>query len=123
MSREDLDRAVRDAQRYAAEDAKLKAEATARDHCEQMIFRANSAKNLSKDDKARMAESVKNARRALKTKDPAQMDEAATQLESLLNEVGVHIDPNAEYRGSASYDNPNNTYDDDAVDADFEEMK
>ena len=123
MSREDIDRAVRDAQRYAAEDAKLKAEATARDHCEQMIFRANSAKNLSKDDKARMAESVKNARRALKTKDPAQMDEAATQLESLLNEVGVHIDPNAEYRGSASYENPNNSYDDDAVDADFEEMK
>ena len=30
MSREDIDRAVRDAQRYAAEDAKLKAEATAR---------------------------------------------------------------------------------------------
>ena len=88
-----------------------------------MIFRANSAKNLSKDDKARVAESVKNARRALKSKDPAQMDEAATQLESLLNEVGVHIDPNAEYRGSASYENPNNSYDDDAVDADFEEMK
>ena len=123
MSREDIDRAVRDAQRYAAEDAKLKAEATARDHCEQMIFRANSAKNLSKDDKARVAESVKNARRALKTKDPAQMDEAANQLEALLNEVGVHIDPNAEYRGSASYENPNNSYDDDAVDADFEEMK
>ena len=123
MSREDIDRAVRDAQRYAAEDAKLKAEATARDHCEQMIFRANSAKNLSKDDKARMAESVKNARRALKSKDPAQMEEAANQLEALLNEVGVHIDPNAEYRGSTSYDNPNNTYDDDAVDADFEEMK
>ena len=91
MSREDIDRAVRDAQRYAAEDAKLKAEATARDHCEQMIFRANSAKNLSKDDKARVAESVKNARRALKTKDPAQMDEAANQLEALLNEVGVHM--------------------------------
>ena len=70
-----------------------------------------------------MAESVKNARRALKSKDPAQMDEAANQLEALLNEVGVHIDPNAEYRGSASYENPNNTYDDDAVDADFEEMK
>ena len=122
MSREDIDRAVREAQRYAAEDAKLKAEATARDRCEQMIFQAGNAKNLPKEDKARLAEAVKNARRAIKSKDPAQMNSAADQLESLLNEAGVHIDPNAEYRGSASYENPNNDFTDDAVDADFEEM-
>ena len=122
MSREDIDRAVRDAQRYAAEDAKLKAEATARDRCEQMIFQAGNAKNVSKEDKARLAEAVKTARRAVKSKDPAQMNSAADQLEALLNEAGVHIDPNAEYRGSASYQNPNNDFTDDAVDADFEKM-
>ena len=122
MSREDIDRAVRDAQRYAAEDAKLKAEATARDRCEQMIFQAGNAKNVSKEDKTRLAEAVKTARRAVKSKDPAQMNGAADQLEALLNEAGVHIDPNAEYRGSASYENPNNDFTDDAVDADFEEM-
>ena len=122
MSREDIDRAVRDAQRYAAEDAKLKAEATARDRCEQLIFQAGNAKNLSKDDKARVAEAVKNAKRAVKSKDAAQMNEAAGQLETLLNEVGVHIDPNAEYHGSASYENPNNDFSDDAVDADFEKL-
>ena len=122
MSREDIDRAVRDAQRYAAEDAKLKAEATARDRCEQMIFQAGNAKNLPKEDKARLAEAVKNARRAVKSKDPAQMNGAADQLEALLNEAGVHIDPNAEYHGSARYENPNNDFTDNAVDAEFEEM-
>ena len=122
MSRDEIDRAVRDAQRYAAEDAKLKAEATARDRCEQLIFRAGNAKNLSKDDKVRVAEAVKNAKRAVKAKDAAQMNEAAGQLETLLNEVGVHIDPNAEYHGSASYENPNNDFSDDAVDADFEKL-
>ena len=122
MSRDEIDRAVRDAQRYAAEDAKLKAEATARDRCEQLIFRAGNAKNLSKDDKVRVAEAVKNAKRAVKSKDAAQMNEAAGQLETLLNEVGVHIDPNAEYHGSASYENPNNDFSDDAVDADFEKL-
>ena len=122
MSRDEIDRAVRDAQRYAAEDAKLKAEATARDRCEQLIFQAGNAKNLSKDDKVRVAEAVKNAKRAVKSKDAAQMNEAAGQLETLLNEVGVHIDPNAEYHGSASYENPNNDFSDDAVDADFEKL-
>ena len=50
------------------------------------------------------------------------MNEADGQLETLLNEVGVHIDPNAEYHGSASYENPNNDFSDDAVDADFEKL-
>ena len=122
MSREDIDRAVRDAQRYAAEDAKLKAEATARDRCEQMIFQAGNAKNVSKEAKTRLAEAVKTARRAVKSKDPAQMNGAADQLEALLNEAGVHIDPNAEYHGSARYENPNNDFTDNAVDAEFEEM-
>ena len=123
MSRDEIDRAVRDAQRYAAEDAKLKAEATAKDRCEQLMFQASSAKNLTKEDRARVAEAVKNARRAVKSKDAAQMNEAADQLEAIMNAVGVHVDPNAEYHGSASYENPNNDYTDDAVDADFEEMK
>ena len=54
MSREDIDRAVRDAQQYAAEDAKLKAEAAARDRCEQLIFQAGNAKNVAKEDRKRV---------------------------------------------------------------------
>ena len=34
----------------------------------------------------------------------------------------MHIDPNAEYHGSARYENPNNDFTDNAVDAEFEEM-
>ena len=122
MSKEDIEKAVKEAEQYAAEDAKLKAEATARDRCEQMIFQAGNAKNVSKEDKTRLAEAVKTARRAVKSKDPAQMNGAADQLEALLNEAGVHIDPNAEYHGSARYENPNNDFTDNAVDAEFEEM-
>ncbi len=123
MSREEIDRAVREAQQYAAEDAKLKAEATARDHCEQLIFQASNAeKQMDKDAKARVAEAVKNAKRAVKSKDAAQMNAAAGQLEAVLQQSGVHVDPNAEYRGSASYENPNDQYDDDVVDAEFESV-
>ena len=87
-----------------------------------MIFQAGNVKNVSKEDKTRLAEAVKTARRAVKSKDPAQMNGAADQLEALLNEAGVHIDPNAEYHGSARYENPNNDFTDNAVDAEFEEM-
>ena len=123
MSRDEIDRAVREAQQYAAEDAKLKAEATARDHCEQLIFQASNAeKQMDKDARARVAEAVKNAKRALKSRDAAQMNAAAQQLEAVLQQSGVHVDPNAEYRGSAGYKNPNGQYDDDVIDAEFESV-
>ncbi len=122
MSQADIDRAVREAQQYAAQDAQLKAEAVARDRCEQLIYQAGkAAKGMSKEQKAAVAEGVKEAKRAIKSKDAAQMASAADLLEQLLQQAGVTIDPDAQY--SSSYQNPNDqTPDDDVMDADFEEM-
>ena len=122
MSQADIDRAVREAQQYAAQDAQLKAEAVARDRCEQLIYQAGkAAKGMSKEQKAAVAESVKEAKRAVKSKDAAQMASAADLLEQLLQQAGVTIDPDAQYSGS--YQNPNDqTPDHDVMDADFEEM-
>ena len=122
MSQADIDRAVREAQQYAAQDAQLKAEAVARDRCEQLIYQAGKAtKGMSKEQKAAVAEGVKEAKRAVKSKDGAQMAAAADRLEQLLQQAGVTIDPDAQYSGS--YQNPNDqTPDDDVMDADFEEM-
>ena len=44
MSREEIDRAIRDAQQYAAEDSKARDEATAKDNLEQLIYKAESGK-------------------------------------------------------------------------------
>ena len=122
MSQADIDRAVREAQQYATQDAQLKAEAVARDRCEQIIYQAGkAAKGMSKEQKAAVAEGVKEAKRAVKSKDGAQMAAAADRLEQLLQQAGVTIDPDAQYSGS--YQNPNDqTPDDDVMDADFEEM-
>ena len=122
MSQADIDRAVREAQQYAAQDAQLKAEAVARDHCEQLIYQAGKAtKGMSKEQKAAVVEGVKEAKRAIKSKDAAQMASVADLLEQLLQQAGVTIDPDAQYSGS--YQNPNDqTPDDDVMDADFEEM-
>ena len=79
-------------------------------------------KQMDKDARARVAEAVKNAKRALKSRDAAQMNAAAQQLEDVLQQSGVHVDPNAEYRGSAGYKNPNGQYDDDVIDAEFESV-
>ena len=120
MSREEIDRAVRDAQQYAAEDEKLKAEALAKDRCEHLLYRASGAKPADKEQKAAIADAVKNVRRAIKSRDPAQMVSSADVLEQLLSQAGV--DMNAQDNFQGSYENPNDSFEDDAMDADFESV-
>ncbi len=123
MSREDVERAVRDAQRYAAEDARLRQEATAQDRCENLIGRAlRASASLSREDRARVSALVKDARHAVKTKQPSQMDAAAAQLEALLDQLGVRADPADASYAPSGYRNPNDDAGDDAVDAEFEEV-
>ena len=121
MSQADIDRAVWEAQQYAQEDAKLKAEATARDRCEQLIYQASAAK-VDKEAKQRLNEAVKAAKQAVKSKNPAAMNQAADELERVMNQVGCTVDPNAQYRADYNAAGQNQDNDDDAMDADFEEM-
>ena len=122
MSQAEIDRAVRDAQQYAAEDERLRAEATVRDRCEQLLYRATGAgKNVSREDKARVSEAEKAVRKAVKSKNTDEMLSAADRLEHLLDELGV-TNGNGSYRPAGSYENPNNDVADEAVDAEYESV-
>ena len=122
MSQAEIDRAVQDAQQYAAEDARLREEATARDRCEQLLYRASGAgRETSREDRARVAEAVKNVRRAVKSKKPEEMLPAADALEALLNELNITPPAGAQRAAGSAY-NPNDNVDDDVMDADFESV-
>ncbi len=117
MSQAEIDRAVRDAQQYAAEDAKLREEATVRDRCEQLLYRAGGlSRSASREEKARVAEAVKTVRRAVKARDTAAMMQSADALEALLTDLHV---ADAPYRPDAPQ-NPEAS--DDAMDAEFESV-
>ena len=64
MSQAEIDRAVWEAQQYAKEDAKTRAEATARDRCEQLIYQAGAVK-VDKANKARLNDAVKQAKQRI----------------------------------------------------------
>ncbi len=117
MSQAEIDRAVRDAQQYAAEDAKLREEAAVRDRCEQLLYRAGGlSRSASREEKARVAEAVKAVRRAVKARDTAAMTQSADALEALLTDLHVADTP---YRPDAPQ-NPEAS--DDAMDAEFESV-
>ena len=122
MSQAEIDRAVRDAQQYAAEDERLRAEATVRDRCEQLLYRATGAgKTGSREDKARVSEAEKAVRKAVKSKNTDEMLSAADRLERLLDERGG-TNGSGPYRPAGGYENPNDNVEDEAVDAEYESV-
>ena len=122
MSQAEIDRAVRDAQQYAAEDARLRAEATARDRCEQLLYRASGVgKSVSREDRARVSEAEKAVRRAVKAKNTDDMLRCADALERILDKLGV-TPGSGSYRPAGGYENPNDAVESDVMDAEYESV-
>ena len=92
MSREEINRAIRDAEVYAAEDAKRKEEAEMQNRVDNLIYQAETVmKKLNKDDKQRMTALVKEAKKALKSKDPVAVRNSCQELERALNAAGQAV--------------------------------
>ncbi|MGN0184521.1 MAG: molecular chaperone DnaK [Aristaeellaceae bacterium] len=92
MSREEINRAIRDAEVYAAEDAKRKAEAEMQNRVDNLIYQAETVmKKLNRDDKQRMTALVKEAKKALKSKDPVAVRNSCQELERALNAAGQAV--------------------------------
>lgn len=85
MSREEIDQAVREAQQYAAEDARAKADAQIKDRLESLLYQSEEVrKHADKEQKKQIDEAAKTAKRALKHKDPREMTAAADALEAII---------------------------------------
>ena len=83
MSQAEIDRAIRDAQQYAAEDQKTRETAVLKDRAEQLLYRAAASKP-EKAQKAALNDCQKRLRKALKQNDEAAMAACCDELEQLL---------------------------------------
>jgi molecular chaperone DnaK len=88
MSQEEIDRAIRDAQKFADEDAKLKEEYEAKNKAEAMVYQAEGfMKKLSKEDQEVLKEPLKRTKKALRGKDKTELMQASNELESILDSL------------------------------------
>ncbi len=91
MSREEIDRAIRDAQRYAAEDKQRKQTQQLRDSAENLLNQARRAKKKLKDeDKSRLDASISSLEDALKAGDEYRIRTASEDLDRVLRSVGTY---------------------------------
>lgn len=86
MSQEDIQQAIHDAEQYAAEDNKVRAGVEYKAKLEQLTYQAaEKRKNMDRAQKKQLDAAVKEAKHALRKKEPEQMAAAAAALEQLVS--------------------------------------
>jgi molecular chaperone DnaK len=85
MSKEDVEKAVREAEQFAAEDAKRREEVETRNHADQMVYQSEKAMEdmgdkLSAEDKSNLEAEISRVKEALKGQDMEQIKTASDGL-------------------------------------------
>ena len=108
MSDAEIKQAMRDAERYAAEDARRKESAEVRNQAEQLLYESkNAQRRLSREDKERIESLRKQVEQAMQGTDDSELKRRMAELTNALQAAGRYTD------NSAADDA------DGAVDADF----
>lgn len=138
MSKEDIDKAVREAEAYAAEDKKRKEDVDARNEADSMVYQIKKSMTdfgdkVSEDDKAKVEPKITALEEALKGTDIEAVKKAKEELQNAFYEVAQKVyqsDPNAAAAagadvsgaaGAASSGDNGSNNDDGAVDVEFTE--
>ncbi len=105
MSREEIDRAVRDAERFAAEDRSKKKKQETKDFAESLLNQAKKAKKkLSAEDKTRLDGSISALEQALSSDDESRIREASQDLERMLQSFGSWTEHKENENEDGAYD-------------------
>ena len=128
LSKEDIEKAVKEAENYASEDAKKKEDIEIRNNADQMVYQTEKTINevgdkLTADDKAAINAEIEKVKEALKGTDTAAIKAASDALQAKVYEFAQKIYPQASADGAAAAGAAqaggadNNVYDADFTDA------
>ena len=126
LSQEDIEKAVREAEQYAAEDKARKEEVDTHNNAEHMIYQTEKTlgelgDKISADEKASIQAAVDNLKEVNKGNDVAAIKAATEQLQQAFYKVSEKLYQNANPQGAQGCDpNCGGCGDDGVVDADYE---
>ena len=125
LSKEDIEKAVKDAEHFASEDAKKREDIEIRNNADQLVYQTEKTVSevgdkLTDDDKAAINAEIEKTKEALKGTDTAAIKAAADALQAKLYEFAQKIYPQGAAEGAeaAAGATDNNVYDADFTDAD-----
>ncbi|HEY9062287.1 MAG TPA: molecular chaperone DnaK [Pseudobacteroides sp.] len=132
LSDDEIDKAVKEAEKYAAEDKKKKEEVDIRNNADSMVFQCEKQLNelgdkLSSEDKAKIQDEVNKVKEALKGTDTENIKKATEALTQAFYEIsskmyqntgagadgaaGAGFDPGAAAQGGPEMGGSDNVYD------------
>ena len=130
LSKEDIDKAVKEAEQYAAEDKARREEVDAHNGAEQVVYQTEKTLNelgdkVSESEKAPILAAVEKLKEANKGSNVEAIKAATDEVQKAFYAVSEKLYQNAAPQGDpnpgAGY-NPGPSNDDGVVDADFEEV-
>ena len=127
LSKEDIDKAVREAEQYAAEDKARKEEVDTHNAADQVIYQTEKTLNelgdkLDASDKASVDSALEELKEKNKGNDVAAIKEATDKLQKAFYAVSEKLYKNAAPQQDGSAPNGSAGGDSGVVDADFEEV-
>ena len=96
MSKEDIDRAVKEAEQYAAEDARIKEAVETRNAGDQMVYQAEKTLSdmgdkIPADDKSKVQSGIDKLKESLKGEDTAAIKAATEELQQAFYAVSEKL--------------------------------
>ncbi len=106
MSQEDIDKAVKDAEKFAEEDKKQKEAVDTKNHAENLIFQSEKAlgeigDKVSEDEKAPIKEAIEKLRQTISGGDTAAIKADTEALEKAFYALSEKLYKNANPQGDA----------------------
>ena len=125
LSKEDIDRAVREAEQYAAEDKARKEEVDTHNTADQVIYQsektlADLGDKVSESEKAPILDAIEKLKEVNKGNDVAAIKAATEEAQKAFYAVSEKLYQQAGAQGGGQ---PGGSNDDGVVDADYEEVK
>jgi len=132
MSKEDIDKAVKEAEAFAAEDKKRKEEVDLRNEADQMVYQIEKSMNefgdkVTEDDKAKVQPKLDALKEALKGEDIEAVKTAKDELQNAFYEIAGKVyqaqggDAAAAQAAQGAASEDNGPVDGDVIDADYTE--
>ena len=107
MSKEDIDKAVKEAEQYAAEDKKHREEVDAKNEAENLVYQAEKLVNesgdkISEDEKSTINTKCAAVKDAIAKNDKSMIDAAKEDLQKAVYEVSAKLYQQANPQGAQS---------------------
>ncbi|MDP3276237.1 MAG: molecular chaperone DnaK [Deltaproteobacteria bacterium] len=107
LSKDEIDKAIRDAQAHEDEDKRRREEAESRNKADSLAYQAekllkDAAEKISATDKSALEEQIKVVRAAIEKADLAAIEESSKKLEAEMQRIAMELYKNTEGAPDAS---------------------